>query len=280
VSHVRLSGYALHAGVITTLTLTRHDGPITFARGVRRAELSSLRVARTDFGVGLTDDHGFDIDLVEHFLAAIGGLGIGGEVLATLEGPELPILDGGARTFVDALVRLEIPRAPRRWVVKKPGRLAWADSVYEFDVMNGIDIVVETEFAHPAMGRQRASWNGDPRQFADDIAPARTFGFAKDAEDLWRKGRAELGALASTGTEAATKAFTDAVIVFDEAGVVGDGKPLLPDELARHKLLDLVGDLALHGGPPQGRIRAVRPGHTATHRIIGEAVSLGILSPR
>ena len=59
--------------------------------------------------MGLTDDHGLEVDLVEHLLAAIGGLGIGGGVLATLEGPELPILDGGARAFVDALVALEIP---------------------------------------------------------------------------------------------------------------------------------------------------------------------------
>ena len=94
---VRLSGYALHAGVITALELTRHDGPITFARGSQRAALSSLRVARTDFGVALSDDHGFEIDLVEHFLAAIGGLGIGDGILATLDGPELPILDGGPR---------------------------------------------------------------------------------------------------------------------------------------------------------------------------------------
>jgi UDP-3-O-[3-hydroxymyristoyl] N-acetylglucosamine deacetylase len=283
VSDVRLSGYALHAGVITSLTLARHDGPITFVRGAHRADLSSLRVARTDFGVSLTDDHGFEVDLVEHFLAAIGGLGIGDRVLATIEGPELPILDGGARAFIDALTRLEIPQAPRRWVVEKPGRLEWRESTYELDVMDGVDIVVETEFAHPAMVRQRASWNGDPRRFAEEIAPARTFGFAEDAEDLWTRGRAGLAALASKGNAAATKAFADAVLVLDERGVVSDqgaASSPRPDELARHKLLDLVGDLTLYGGPPKGRIRALRPGHTATHRIIGEAMSLGILSLR
>lgn len=279
-TEVRLSGYALHAGVVTSVTLTRHDGPITFARGNTRAELASLRVARTDFGVALRDDHGFEVDLVEHLLAAIGGLGIGAEVLATLEGPELPILDGGARAFVDALARLEIPRASRRWAIQKAGKVEWKDSVYEFDVLEGIEIVVDAEFPRP-VGRQRASWNGDPRRFSDEIAPARTFGFAMDAEALWRNGRAQLARLASKTSGPANDAFTRAVLVLDENGIKSDtGNPasVLPDELARHKLLDLVGDLTLHGGPPRGRIRALRPGHTATHRIIGEAIALGILS--
>ena len=189
------------------LELTRHDGPITFARGSQRAALSSLRVARTDFGVGLTDDHGFEIDLVEHFLAAIGGLGIGGGVLATLDGPELPILDGGARAFVDALIALEIPPMPRRWIVQKPGKVTWKESVYDFDVMESVEIVVLTEFEHPGIGQQRASWDGDARRFADEIAPARTFGFVDDADDLCNSSRARLAALASTGDDAAMKAL-------------------------------------------------------------------------
>jgi len=279
VNNVRLSGYALHSGVITSLELARHDGPITFARGSQRARLSSLRVARTDFGLGLTDGHGFEIDLVEHFLAAIGGLGIGGGILATLDGPELPILDGGARAFVDALMVLEIPPVPRRWIVQKPGNVKWKESVYDFDVMDSVELVVVTEFAHPGIGRQRASWNGDARRFADEIAPARTFGFVNDAEDLWNSSRARLAALASTGDAAATKALTDAVLVYGKNGMVDrNSRPPLPDEQARHKLLDLTGDLALYGGPPRGKIRALRPGHTVTHRIIAEAISLGILS--
>lgn len=280
---VGLSGYALHAGVVTTLTLTRHTGPVTFIRGSRRAELPNLRVTRTDFGVAVADDNGFEVDLVEHFLAALGGMGIAGDVLATLEGPELPILDGGSLAFVEALARLEIPPKPRQWVVHKPGKLAWKESTYEFEVAGDIEIVVDTEFAHPTLGHQRATWNGDPRSFASEIAPARTFGFVKDANDLWRTGRAALAALASRGSAAATKAFSDAVLVFDEDGRVNDKSsraPLLPDELARHKLLDLIGDLTLYGGPPEGHVRAVRPGHTATHRIMGEAMALGILRRR
>ena len=75
------------------------------------------------------------------------------------------------------------------------------------------------------------------------------------------------------------EAFHDAVLVFDATGIVGGSKNQQEkDEVARHKLLDLIGDLAFAGGPPRGRILAKRPGHTATHRIIRDALSLGILS--
>jgi UDP-3-O-[3-hydroxymyristoyl] N-acetylglucosamine deacetylase len=247
-------------------------------RGARRALLASLRVARTDFGVGVTDDHGFELDLVEHLLAAIGGLGIGDQLEIDVDGPELPILDGGARAFVEALASLEIAASRPRWRVLEPGQVSHADSVYDFDVSDKVEMVARTEFADSALGSQSASWDGDPRRFVREIAPARTFGFASDAEDLWSMGRAGLAARASKGDRAAQEAFENAVLVFDEHGVVRGAAKCLPDELAKHKLLDLIGDLTLHGGPPLGRIAALRPGHTATHRILREAISLGILS--
>ena len=188
-------------------------------------------------------------------------------------------MDGGARAFVDALIALEIPPVPRRWIVQKPGKVKWKESEYDFGVMDSVELVVVTEFAHPGIGQQHASWNGDARRFADEIAPARTFGFVNDAEGLWNSSRARLAALASMGDDAATNALADAVLIYDKNGRVGQNpRPPLPDEQARHKLLDLTGDLALYGGPPRGKIRALRPGHTATHRIIAEAISLGILS--
>jgi UDP-3-O-[3-hydroxymyristoyl] N-acetylglucosamine deacetylase len=261
------------------VTLARRAGPITFVRGERRVPLASLRVSRTDSGVGVTDDRGFEVDLVEHLLAALGGLGILADVEVEIDGPELPILDGGARAFALALAQLEVPPSPRLWRVQKAGKVTHLGSVYELEPSEDVEIAVKADFAHPELGSQRAGWDGDPRRFVDEIAPARTFGFVRDAEDLWSSGRAGLAALASKGDRGAKKAFTEAVLVFDERGVVADApSTLMPDELARHKLLDLIGDLAFYGGPPRGRIFALRPGHTATHRIIREAISIGILS--
>jgi UDP-3-O-[3-hydroxymyristoyl] N-acetylglucosamine deacetylase len=228
--------------------------------------------------VGVTDDRGFEVDLVEHLLAALGGLGIHADVEVEIDGPELPILDGGASAFAVALAALEVPPSPRLWRVQRAGKVSHRESEYQFDVSEEIEIAVRTEFAHPGLGGQRASWNGDPRRFVDEIAPARTFGFASDAEDLWRTGRAGLAARGAKGDIAAKEAFERAVLVFDAHRVAGDAASPLPDELARHKLLDLIGDLAFYGGPPRGRIFALRPGHTATHRIIREAISIGLLS--
>jgi UDP-3-O-[3-hydroxymyristoyl] N-acetylglucosamine deacetylase len=273
---VRLEGHALHAGTVAALTLAPHDGPTTLARGDRRAPLASLRVSRTDFGVAVTDDRGFELDLVEHLLAALGGLGIRRGVTVVVEGPELPILDGGARRLADALVRLEVPQAPPELVVARRGRLEVDKSSYEFEPGDDVELLVETAFEHRAIGTQRASWDGSPAAFLDDIAPARTFGFAGQADELARRGRALL-ATAAASDPSAMAALRRAVVVFDEPG---PAPSLAENEIAKHKLLDLIGDLALYGGPPSGRILARQPGHTATHRVVRRALDCGILSRR
>ncbi len=277
---VRLEGYALHAGVHTAVTLARHDGPITFGRGSDRAPLETLRVVRTNCGVAVSDGRGLDIDLVEHFLAALGGLGIRQGVLALVEGPELPLLDGGARAFTEVLANLEIPPAPPPLFVQRSGCLRQGLSTYEFETGSGTDVVVDACFEHPAIGRQRASWGGDRNSFLDDICKARTFGFRADAPSLLQAGRAGLATKSSDGE--ASAALTNAVLVFDEKSPVisAGSRPAATNEIAKHKLLDLIGDFAFYGGPPQGRVVATRPGHTTSHRIIREALSTGLLSRR
>jgi UDP-3-O-[3-hydroxymyristoyl] N-acetylglucosamine deacetylase len=273
---VRLEGFALHRGTFVGVTLAAHEGPITLGRDGRRVPLSGLRAARTDFGVAVTDDRGFELDLVEHLLAALGGLGIRHGIEAMVDGPELPILDGGARRFADALVRLAVAPRPADLLVTRRERIDFETSSYEFEPGNDVEIAVESAFDHPAIGAQRARWNGSPRSFLDDIAPARTFGFAHQAGELARRGRAGL-AVAAASDPAAMAALTEAVVVFDEPSLplgLGD------NEIARHKLLDLIGDLAFYGGPPRGRVVARQPGHTATHWIVRRALASGILSRR
>ncbi len=273
---IRLEGFALHAATMTAVTLAAHDGPITFRTGADEAPISRLRAARTDFGVTITDDRGLVIDLVEHLLAALGGLGIRRGVLAIVEGPELPILDGGAYSFTEALARLNVPPGEPGLVVSRTGELAVAESRYTFEPGDAVRLEVETTFDHPAVGTQRAAWDGGPSSFRADIAPARTFGFAGLARELAKRGRAGLGARAAADDDAMT-ALRKAVIVFDEPSLA---PRFANDEIARHKLLDLVGDLAFYGGPPLGRINARRPGHTATHDVVRRALDCGILSRR
>ena len=122
------------------------------------------------------------------------------------------------------------------------------------------------EFA--PLGPESAHWEGTRAAFLGEIAAARTFGFRSQAADLRARGRA---------------AFVNprSVIVLEDDGhVLPPGLPPRPGELGRHKLLDLLGDLYLYGGPPRGRIDATRPGHRNNHLALREALASGLLETR
>ena len=256
----------------------------------RSVALDTLRVARSDYGVALTDGAGLHIDLVEHLLAALGGMGVRDGLWVCVDGPELPLLDGGARCYVDALVALgvvghhhhETGAAETAGLAERSGppmrivrsaELHACGATYQFTPGPSVEIRVELCFDHPAIARQRAHWDGSAQQFADEIAPARTFGFSQDAAKFAVSGRA--GGMLSGCCD-----VLQSVVVFDDFGVAAASALPTPNEPARHKLLDLVGDLYTHGGPPLGTVFASRPGHTATHEIIRNAFAQGVLEGR
>jgi UDP-3-O-[3-hydroxymyristoyl] N-acetylglucosamine deacetylase len=222
-------------------------------------------LVRTDHGVAVRlGPGGPTIDLVEHLCAALGALGVRDGLTVRIEGSEVPLLDGGARAHCAALRRLGVAAAPPPVRVARAEELVRGDSRYRFEPAEAPHVAVAAEFPAP-LGRQTASWDGSGADFEQHIADARTFGFAREAEALRSVGRAAHVDLTS-------------MMVFDEAGrVLPPGAPMAEGEIARHKLLDLVGDLYLHGGPPRGRVTAHRPGHGATHAVVAEAFDRGIL---
>ena len=263
-SSVLLRGAALHRGGPAGVSLSRVPGPVLVEQRGATARLDELRPVRTDRGVTVaTADGRVRVDLVEHLLAAIGGLGVSSGLLVAVDGEEVPLLDGGARRFVEALEQLELPRARAlrvtREVVLEHGR-----SVYRFAPGAAPCLRVRIDFP-PPVGQQRAAWEGDVADFVARIAPARTFGWEHELAGLRAAGRAAAVDLAS-------------VLVFDARGPIAGCEARLADEPARHKLLDLAGDLALYGGPPRGVIDAFAPGHTATHAVAARALELGVLA--
>ena len=265
-TEVALFGRGLHTGACCGVRLRRSSGEVAFEREGVTTRLAECRVVRADHGVQLELSQGSRVDLVEHLLAALGGLGIREGLTVSVSGPELPLLDGGGLVWARALGALALaPRAPRLEVVRALDVSVGA-ARYSFRPATSSSLEVEIDFANPAIGAQSARWDGSADAFVQQIASARTFGFVRDGAALRRAGRAS---------------FVDprSVLVLDDVGATPPlTPPPRPGEFARHKLLDLIGDLYLFGGPPRGHVHAQRPGHAATRLALCEALRLGGLS--
>jgi UDP-3-O-[3-hydroxymyristoyl] N-acetylglucosamine deacetylase len=203
------------------------------------------------------------VDLVEHLCAAIGGMGVVADLRVEVHGPEVPVLDGGASAFARALRQLGFPSSPPCTRILRTASFRVGDAEYHFCPSEGVLLSVEVVFDHPLIEVKEAEWCGDPDDFLERIAPARTFGFRRDGEALRAAGRAR-------------SIDPRAVVVLEDDGTSGSAPGPSPDECVRHKLLDLVGDVTLAVGIPRGTIRAYRSGHAATHRVMAMACEAGV----
>lgn len=258
-------GTGLHTGAQCAVGLRRRSGGLAFVQDGHSAALDELSVVRADRGVQVRSDSGLEVDLVEHLLAAMAGLSIRRGLEVELTGPEVPLLDGGALEISRALGALDPPRDPPGLRVAQAGDIHVDGTRYVFEPGDAVEIEVDVEFR--GVGPESARWSGDANEFLLEIAPARTFGYSDEADQLRETGRA---------------GYVDprAVIVLEPDGSVAPpGEPPGPAELARHKLLDLLGDLYLFGGPPLGRLRASRPGHARNQRAMRQALEYGLLEP-
>lgn len=198
------------------------------------------------------------VSTIEHLMAALSGMGVD-NALIELDGPEVPAMDGSAREFVAAIIEAGVVslKAPRRILkILAPVRVTdgpgWAELAPS--KLERLDLDVEIFFS--GVGRQKLALPLLPSVFAREIAPARSFGFVQDAERLWRQGLA-LGA------------SLDNSVVLDKGRVLNPEGLRFSDELARHKMLDAIGDLALAGAAVQGLFRSFRGGHSLNLTLIG-----------
>jgi UDP-3-O-[3-hydroxymyristoyl] N-acetylglucosamine deacetylase len=264
----RVSGQGLHTGARGAVAFERCEGSVVVrAHGVE-VPIEALAVVDTTRSTTVASRDGkIRFATIEHVLAALAGLGIHDGVAIVIDGDEAPLADGGARQYTDALASLGVLATPPRLRVVRSGDVQVGASRYELrrsdtgDDAIAVEVVVD--FDRPGLA-STARWSGDPADFRARIAVARTFGFEREVEELLARG------LASHVTP-------ESVVVIGETRVLSSGAPFTDDEPARHKLLDLVGDLYLHGGPPIGSIRAIRPGHAATHEAMRRALADGLV---
>ena len=259
---VAVSGAALHSGVGTRVQLhpAGPDSGVVFRRidlpGAPTIAAGVQQVGRARLATRLESGDA-SVVTVEHLLAALSASGIH-HVEVHVEGPELPILDGSSVPWLRLLRQagrraLDAPqpiwrlrhavsvRDGERWMRAAPAR--------------GLLLDVTLDFAQTAIGVQRVIWRHAMGRFRADLAWARTFAFLRDVNYMRSCGLALGGGL-------------DNALVFTEAGVLDPAALRTPDEPARHKALDLLGDLSLLGAPLEARVTAVRPGHALTARLM------------
>lgn len=263
---VTLEGHGLHGGKRSRIVLARGPSGAETSflhHGVRlplSAAVPSGARRSTELAWGA-----FTVRTTEHLLAALAALGLHrGVTIAIEEGDEVPLLDGGAALFVAALRELAIAPSSPRLVVARDAELALDRTSIRFEVAPERAVAVTIDFGDARLAPD-ASWDGTEQGFAT-IAPARTFGFGH-----------ELVALADRGL--ASHVSRESVVVVTDEAILSAGPPFSSDEPARHKLLDLVGDLFVRGGPPRGRVHARLPGHAATHALVARALREGVLVP-
>jgi UDP-3-O-[3-hydroxymyristoyl] N-acetylglucosamine deacetylase len=257
-------GIGLHSGCRINLKL--NPAPPHHGIVFRRVDACVDIEARFDRVVGTrlcttlaaADPPEVAVGTVEHLMAALGGCGID-NVLVELDGPEVPILDGSADSFVFLLdcAGIATQRAPRVAIeVLRDIRVEDGEAFVELRPFQfGLDMAFSIEFTASAIGRQVRSLRLTSATFRAELARARTFAEAHEVAALRSAGLARGGSL-------------DNAVVVDGAAVLNPTGLRMPDEFVRHKLLDAVGDLALAGAPLRARFVAHRSGHRLNNRLL------------
>ncbi len=283
-SEVALSGVGLHTGEKVNIHLK--PAPDNHGYKFKRMDIEGQPVIKADADLVVSTDRGTTLEkngtrvyTTEHVLAALYGMQVD-NCLIEIDGPEIPIMDGSSLPFVQAIesVGVEEQSAEREYFVFEEN-LPWEDLSKGIEMLavpaDDFRLTVMVDYQSPVLGTQHATMY-NINEFKEDIASCRTFCFLKELEflaknDLIKGGdldnaivlverpnvsQEELDRLAKLlGKE-------DLKINVEGIGVLNSSKLQYQNEPARHKLLDIIGDLALVGKPIKGHILAARPGHS------------------
>ena len=252
--HISCSGVGLHTGNPVTMTFK----PAAPGTGIafKRIDLESHPVLRVqaenigDVSYATTLTRGeVTIKTVEHVLSAIQALGIS-NVMIELDSSEPPILDGSAACFIDMLLDAGIysQRSANKVIrIQKPFEVRRKDSIISVEPYNGLKITYTIDFPNKFIGTQTKTFELSPLAYMQEIAHARTFCLYEEIEYLWKMGLSKGGSL-------------DNAVVFAQDRILNDSLRYT-DEPVRHKILDVLGDLAFLGHPLLGHIKVFKGGH-------------------
>jgi UDP-3-O-[3-hydroxymyristoyl] N-acetylglucosamine deacetylase len=256
-----IRGKGLHTGQMIDATLKPMpiDSGIWFKRtdlGDSKPILASVdNVADASLATTIGDGEK-TLGTLEHLLAALGGVGVN-NIMVEIDGPEVPILDGSAEPWVNLLrgAGFQTLNAARSYYkVVRPLKLEDGDKFLLAEPGPGFSVDFTIDFPG-FINTQRRRFKFSEAAFVKEISPARTFCLLKDVEEMKRRGKALGGGL-------------DNAVVIGDDGVLNPEGLRFPDECARHKILDFIGDLSLAQAPILGHFTAYKAGHALNHRFL------------
>jgi UDP-3-O-[3-hydroxymyristoyl] N-acetylglucosamine deacetylase len=259
---VQVQGVGLHSGETCSLNFVPAP-PSTGVHFVRTdlpnrpsVRVDVNHVSATGYATTLGGDE-FSVATVEHCLSALSALRVD-NLIIELDGPEIPITDGSAQHFLQAIqsVGLIEQDQPRKYCyLTEPVYYSEDDKQAYAVPYNGLRVTVTIEFPHVAIGKQKIDLDVNEQTFSRELAGARTFGFLKDVEALQARGLARGGSLSNA-------------VVLDDRSVMNPEGLRWPDEFVRHKALDALGDLVTLAMPLMGHVVLYKAGHDMMNKLV------------
>ncbi len=265
--NVTCTGIGLHSG--KTVTLCIKPAPVNSGISFRRTDLKQTplmpalmdRVVDTRLATTIAEGE-VSVATAEHLLASICGLGIDNAVIE-IDNSEVPIMDGSADPFLRALRKTGTrAQASYRRILKITREISYTDEDRTIRIIpfDGFRINATIDFRHSLIKRQTYDFELSLQRFAEEIAPARTFGFSDEIEWLRQNGLALGGSLENA-------------VVVGPTGILNKEGLRFKNEFVRHKILDIIGDLALLGCPVLGHVIATKSGHSQHLALMQEIVA-------
>ena len=263
---VEATGVGLHSGVPVTIRVT--PAPVSTGIVFLRTDLENFpipaswrHVARVSYATSLMRK-GVLISTTEHLLSVFYSIGIDNAFIE-IDNLEVPILDGSGSPFVELIREAGIRhyRRKRRYLrIRRP--ISVEDRGKRITILpdDAFRLTCDTNFDHPMAGRQSLEMEVTPEGYASEIAPARTFGFENELDQMRNMGLIRGATLANA-------------VCFTPDGVLNPEGLRFPDECCRHKALDLIGDLALIGKPLLGHVIAEKAGHAMHFALVNRIMS-------
>ena len=259
---VEVKGVGLHTGKPCSILLrpapvgTGHHFIRPDLDGIPSLEVTISSVKQTQLATTLADSD-FSVATIEHFMSAVAGFGID-NLYIEISGPEVPILDGSAKGFCEAISNVGTIEQdePRRYLyVTSPISCQDDEKSAKLLPYNGFRITCVIDFNHPVIGLQELDLEISHNTYVKELAPARTFGFLKDVENLKSQGLILGGGL-------------DNAIVLDGQKILNREGLRFPDEFVRHKMMDAIGDLMTLGHPILGHVKLYKAGHDLMNQFV------------